>query len=589
MKKNLLNILRKTLILTILALLFGHANTQNISNVSIPSTAQSCTGTMIQVDAVQNCINFVYNGTSQSIVGNTLLLNLEWVTTSPICLGALSFIQEDFTFATVPVGVNTVEVRAFLDGVQQSFSTGSFTATSCCPAQASFTSNITTKCTADEDTFIFTNTSIGTTSQEWFVNNVLSSTTQNFSPSFTAASTYVIKLRVTDGTCVDSASQLVTISQSPNVDLGPDIQSCVNQFETLNAGAGFTTYQWSSTATNVPAINITSTGSYNVTVVSAQGCTDSDTINATFNPLPLVNLGNDTAICANTSFLLDAGNFAAYNWNTLETTQTIDASAGGLFSVDVTDANGCENTDDITITLLVSPTVDLGADTAEICPGDSVTLDAGTHTAYNWNTGETSQSISANTSQLYFVTVSNADNCTAIDSAFVEVLSAPVVNLGNDTIICFGQNINFDAGSFASYLWSDNSTMQTLLLDSNIYTLGANMVSLTVTDENACTGTDMLSFEVLDCDTSVGIQTLSFTQEVLIYPNPVENYLLIETETALDVLDLSIVDLSGKIISASSYEDVNFLKLDLENLENGFYFLVLRSGKQMEVRKISKK
>ena len=52
--------------------------------------------------------------------------------------------------------------------------------------------------------------------------------------------------------------------------------------------------------------------------------------------------------------------------------------------------------------------VDLGNDTTSICQGDSVLLDAGAgHTNYLWSTGETTQTIYADASGSYSVTVGN--------------------------------------------------------------------------------------------------------------------------------------------------------------------------------------
>jgi len=72
--------------------------------------------------------------------------------------------------------------------------------------------------------------------------------------------------------------------------------------------------------------------------------------------LPVINLGNDTSVCSNLTVTLDAGPWGtSYLWSTGEITQTIIANSGGTpgavnYSVLVTDAQGCQGTDDITIT-----------------------------------------------------------------------------------------------------------------------------------------------------------------------------------------------------------------------------------------------
>ena len=114
------------------------------------------------------------------------------------------------------------------------------------------------------------------------------------------------------------------------------------------------------------------------------------------------------------------------------------------------------------VTVLTRPFIDLGAD-IEICNDDSVVLNAGAiYMSYFWNTGSTASSISADTSGIYWLRVSNG-TCYAYDSITVSYFPFPPnFNLGNDTAICHTQDITFDAGSgFLSYLWQDGSTTQT--------------------------------------------------------------------------------------------------------------------------------
>ena len=462
MIKNLPKKLYSTLIVLILSLCVHTTNAQQvvILNHTVPSAATSCTNSTIAVDGRINCNNFVHVGNTQSVVGNTILCNIEY-SAGPICTPAFGFFSYTFDFPSLSSGNYNVEIRTYLNGVVQDLETDAFNVISCCAATASFTASMTNKCTVDTDTFMFTNTSTGSISQEWYINDVLTSTSTDFAPDLTAIGSYSIRLNVSDGSCTDSVTQTVSVHQTPSVDLGPDIVACVNTFETLDAGAGQSSYAWNFTGSNSQTVNITNTGSYNVVVTNPQGCTATDTIEAVFNPLPVVDLGADTAICENVGLTLDAGNHQSYLWSNAASTQTIEAGNGGQFTVEVTDTNACQNTDDITVTLIVSPTIDLGADSATICPGDSLVLDAGAQTSYLWNTGDNTQNISANSNQLYFVEVTNVNNCTASDSVYLDFFANPVVDLGTDQSICFGENASFDAGSFASYLWSDNSTMQT--------------------------------------------------------------------------------------------------------------------------------
>ena len=55
-----------------------------------------------------------------------------------------------------------------------------------------------------------------------------------------------------------------------------------------------------------------------------------------------INTPGDDSLCQpNGQVILDAGNFASFNWNTGETTQTIAPQANGNYWVLITDTNGC--------------------------------------------------------------------------------------------------------------------------------------------------------------------------------------------------------------------------------------------------------
>ena len=92
-----------------------------------------------------------------------------------------------------------------------------------------------------------------------------------------------------------------------------------------------------------------------------------DDIIISINPLPVVNIGNDTAICQGQSIILDAGNPGAnFNWSTLENTQTIAVDSAATYSVTLTNANGCSATDDIIISINPLPVVNMGNDTCNL-------------------------------------------------------------------------------------------------------------------------------------------------------------------------------------------------------------------------------
>lgn len=96
----------------------------------------------------------------------------------------------------------------------------------------------------------------------------------------------------------------------------------------------------------------TTAGTYYDTLVSANGCDSIIATALTVNPLSTVNLGSDTTICNGCSITINAGaGFTSYLWSIGDTIQTISVDSAGTYTVQVTDVNGCTDTDTITITI----------------------------------------------------------------------------------------------------------------------------------------------------------------------------------------------------------------------------------------------
>ncbi|KAA5533161.1 T9SS type A sorting domain-containing protein [Taibaiella lutea] len=135
---------------------------------------------------------------------------------------------------------------------------------------------------------------------------------------------------------------------APIADLGNDTTICSQQPITLDAQNQISEYIW-STGDTTQTINVTTSGTYFVTVTNALG-SSSDTINIIVNASPVVQLGNDTTLQIGETIILDAGNAGAvYLWNTMGTTQTIAVNDPGLYSVTVSNGFGCSSRDSINI------------------------------------------------------------------------------------------------------------------------------------------------------------------------------------------------------------------------------------------------
>ena len=195
---------------------------------------------------------------------------------------------------------------------------------------------------------------------------------------------------------------------------------------TLNAGGGFIDYLWNEGSTT-QTINIDQEGEYCVTVTTTNGCIDFACVSVTeVGGGPVPNIAGNLEICEDATTVLDAGEYAAYEWSNGEATQTIEAQEG-QYCVTVTDDVGATGTACVDVVVAPPPTPDLGADIV-VCEGETATLDAGGgFDSYLWTTGETTQSITASNPGDHCVTVTNAVGCSGsacVNFAFSDLFAS---------------------------------------------------------------------------------------------------------------------------------------------------------------------
>ncbi len=319
------------------------------------------------------------------------------------------------------------------------------------------------------------------------------STTQSIEVG--AGNTYSVTVTNAGG-CTGEVAVVLT----ENPDLSPAItgtlELCAGDNTILDAG-DYETYVWNDGAIG-QTIDVTTSGSYSVTVSDANGCTGETSVDVEVNTIPLVAISGDDTFCEGDNSILDAGGpFTDYIWSEGSTGQSIDVIATGTYSVTVTDGNGCTNETSINVSVdqLPVPTI-TGPD--EFCAGSSVSLDAGgPYDDYAWSDGSTSQTIDADEGTTYSVTVTNAAGCTA-ETDFILTENPDLTPAITGTLeFCIGDNTILDAGDFDTYIWSDGATGQTIEVDAT------GSYSVTVTDGNGCTGETSVAVVVNDLPTVI--------------------------------------------------------------------------------------
>ncbi|MEO0528187.1 MAG: gliding motility-associated C-terminal domain-containing protein, partial [Bacteroidota bacterium] len=178
--------------------------------------------------------------------------------------------------------------------------------------------------------------------------------------------------------CQNTDTITITVNPLPNVVANAtNIAICLGDSVTLS-GSGANSYSWDNGVTDGVAFAPTTTTIYTVTGTDVNGCQNTDAITITVNPLPnVVANATATSINAGEPVTLTGSGAVSYVWdNGVTDGDTVFPLVTTTYTIVGTDANGCQNTDMITIT--VAPTSDLRlekiVDNASPNVGDIVTF-----------------------------------------------------------------------------------------------------------------------------------------------------------------------------------------------------------------------
>lgn len=184
--------------------------------------------------------------------------------------------------------------------------------------------------------------------------------------------------------------------------------------------------------------------------------------------VPDISPAGTINLCAGSSTTLTAPAGYSYLWSTGETSQSVSITAAGIYTVQVI-VGACTSTASTPVVVTTAPPPSAPAVVASgplsFCQGGTVTLSAPAGLRYRWSNGDTTQSITADTSGNYSVfTISNG--CTSAVSApqVVTVLAVPAtpqIIAAGATSICAGSSVTLSAPAGLRYRWSNGDTTQT--------------------------------------------------------------------------------------------------------------------------------
>ncbi|MGD0710555.1 MAG: PKD domain-containing protein [Bacteroidales bacterium] len=323
--------------------------------------------------------------------------------------------------------------------------------------------NLTNKSSIDADTF------------KWVFDDGTTSDSINATHYFSTYGTHPVKLIAYDTTMgvKDTTVMNITVVHSPVVHLGNDTAVCPPGI-TLNAWYPHCTYLWSNSSTD-SILNVSSSGTYTVTVTNQYGCSNTAERTVTINSNPIASATSNSAICAGHTLDLSAGSGTNYifSWsgpNSFSSSNQYPAilnattTDAGTYTVTVTiSTTGCSATAQTTVTINTNPVATASSNSA-ICAGNTLDLTSGGGSTYNWSgpnsfssTNQNPAITSATTSAsgTYTVTVTNSTTgCSSTAQTIVTVNSNPAATASSNSPICAGKTLNLASGGGTNYNWS---------------------------------------------------------------------------------------------------------------------------------------
>ncbi len=340
----------------------------------------------------------------------------------------------------------------------------------------------------------------GTTiTYEWEGPNSYSSSVQNPTDA-TEAGNYTLQVTV-DGCPAPLITTTVVLTSMPDASALNEGPYCNGQAIQLLGATSSTgnniVYSWTGpngyTSDIQNPSDATEAGIYTL-LITVDGCPSAPTMTEViFNAPPDAIATNNGPYCEGELIELlgsttSSGTTISYWWtgpngyqsNVQNPTNAFEAGSYIL----IVNVDGCSSNPVATSVQVNSFPLPMITGQDSFCTGFSSTLDAGAGYAnYLWNNSSTNQTLEVFSSGWRYVTVTNANGCSGIDSFQVTELASLMPQISGTLAFCAGGNTTLDAGSgYVGYSWSTTETTQTI----NVNTAGTFF--LTVTDSDGCTG-----------------------------------------------------------------------------------------------------
>lgn len=233
------------------------------------------------------------------------------------------------------------------------------------------------------------------------------------------------------------------------------------------------------------------------------------------NPITVGSFPTDLTTCAGDPVTLLAGTIAGgigpyvINWNGLPGNNiTVAPTETTTYTCEIYDQAGCPYYNNFTVTVYPVPVVNAGPD-FNICAKQvqnlGLVIDGGPNATYLWQpsfqlnaTDVPYPTLTAGSTQTYYVTVTNPGGCTKKDTVKVTVLPLPTVDAGEDqTVVYLQTSATLEGAGSGTPIWSPDYFLSCLACyEPDASPRQTTTYTLTMIGANGCTASDDVVVEV---------------------------------------------------------------------------------------------
>jgi len=375
---------------------------------------------------------------------------------------------------------------------------------------------------------------------------------------------------------------------------------------TVTGGTGAYTYAWAPSGGTAATASGLSAGTYTVTITDANTCQITRTVTLT-EPAALAATTTQTNVSCNggangSASVTATGGTGAYTYVWAPsggTAATASGLAAGTYTVTIKDANLCQITRTVTITAPSAIAI-VPSQTNVSCTGGSngsasVGVSGGTGSyTFSWapsgGTGATATGLAAGT---YTVTVTDANSCMATQSFTITTVAdttPPTVVTSNITVPLTAGAATITAAQVNNGS-TDNCGIASVTVSPSTFNcsnVGANTVTLTVTDNSGNVATGTATVTITDPSNFCGLSVPEFGDiKMRLYPNPTNGMVTVEFSRDVTAEKIEVYSITGQLILSDTNKTAHSSRqFNMERFPSGVYLVKITTAQGTQVKRL---